>query len=348
MRALRYDGTTLELVESPAPVPARGGVVVDVLAAGLCHSDLTVMGRRPEENPFELPLVLGHEIAGVVCAVGVDVDGVCEGDAVVVYGPWGCGTCRVCRRGAENFCPNARRAGILPPGLGSPGGLADQVHVPSSRHVVPIGGLDPVQVAPLTDAGLTSFHAIRRALPALPAGGTAVVVGVGGLGHLTVQLLQLMAECAVVAVDTSADARALAARVGADVVLDPSTGPVEEQVRELTRGGQADVVIDLVATARTLASSAAMLRPGGELVIIGVGTDVLPVAVGRLPLGCSVRTPYWGTLHDLHDVVALARSGHLATTVETFTLDDSVIAYDRLRRGQVTGRAVVVPREVPA
>jgi len=346
MRALQYDGHGLDVVDLPRPTPARGGVVVDVRAAGLCHSDLTVMDRRPEDHPFDLPLVLGHEIAGVVSAVGPEAEGVREGDAVVVYGPWGCGSCRACRDGAENHCPHARASGILPPGLGAPGGLAEQVHVPSSRHLVPIGDLDPVQAAPLTDAGLTTYHAVRQALPALPAGGTAVVVGIGGLGHLAVQLLRVLANCTVIAVDTSETARELAARLGADIVLDPATAAPAEQVRELTGGSGVDVVIDLVATTGTLSASASMLRPGGELVILGVGSGVLPVAVGRIPLGCTVRTPFWGTLPDLRNVLELARAGQLLSTVQTFRLDQAITAYDRLRHGEVLGRAVVTPDQV--
>jgi propanol-preferring alcohol dehydrogenase len=343
MKALQFEGRGLEVVDIPVPTPARDGVIVEVRAAGLCHSDLTVMNRRIEELGFDLPLVLGHEIAGVVRAVGADVTGLVEGEGVVVYGPWGCGICRACLEGAENLCPRARAAGILPPGLGSPGGLAEAVHVPHSRHLVPTGDLDPVQAAPLSDAGLTSYHAIRLATPALSKGGVAVVIGVGGLGHLMLQLLGTLADCTVLAVDTSPSARALAAQVGADVVVDPQVDAVEEQVRELTAGFGADVVFDLVASDGTLASGAGMLRPGGELVVVGVGSGSLPVAVGRIPLGCTVRTTYWGTLGDLREVVALARAGVVTSTVETFTLDEAVSAYERLERGDISGRAVVIP-----
>lgn len=348
MRALRYDGTSLELVERATPRPGPGQVVIDVLAAGLCHSDLVVMGRSAYENPFQLPVVLGHEIAGIVSALGTGVTGVAEGDRVVVYGPWGCGHCSTCSSGAEHLCARGRPNGIFPPGLGNDGGLADCVVVDSSRHLVPIGDLDPVQAAPLTDAGLTSYHAIRSALPSLPADGTVVVIGVGGLGHLTVQLLQLMSECRVIAVDTSPEARLLALKMGAYVVLDPREQAVDVVVGQLSSGNGADVVLDFVATDETLQSAAATLRPGGELVIVGVGGGHLPVAVGLLPLGATVRTPYWGTLPDLYDVVALAQGGHLVTAVETFSLDEAVTAYARLRAGDVTGRAVVLPQGGPA
>ena len=342
MKALQYDGHGLDLVELASPRPSTGGVVVDVRAAGLCHSDLTVMARPLVDHPFGLPLVLGHEIAGVVSAIGPDVTDVSEGDSVVVYGPWGCGSCRVCRTGAENLCPHARAEGIFPPGLGAPGGLAQQVHVPNSRHVVPIGELDPVQAAPLTDAGLTTYNAIRRASPALPVGGTAVVIGVGGLGHLALQLLRVMTTCTIIAVDTSPAARALAERLGADVILDPTTAPVDEQIRSST-SNRADVVLDFVASDRTLNASAAMLRPGGHLAIVGVGSGALPVAVGRIPLDATVHTPFWGTLGDLRTVIRMAREGRVTSAVETFTLDDAAQAYERLRRGQVMGRAVITP-----
>jgi propanol-preferring alcohol dehydrogenase len=343
VRALQLDRQGLALVETPEPVACPGEVVVDVQAAGLCHSDLTLMGREPDSHPFSLPLVLGHEIAGVVSETGSGVTEVSVGDQVVVYGPWGCGVCRVCRTGAENICPFARESGTLPPGLGAPGGLADRVLVPSARHVVPAPGLDPLQAAPLTDAGVTAYSAVQRGIGKLSAEATAVVIGVGGLGHLALQILRALTNCRVVAVDTSPSARALAASLGADLVLDPAVSDVEATVRLLTGGAGADVVLDFVASGRTLPLSARVLARGGDLVIVGVGTETLPVGVGAVPLGATVHTPYWGTRPDLDAVLSLAKAGALRVAVTPFALDDVLAAYDQLRKGSVEGRAVAVP-----
>src|SRR5919204_698097 len=181
-----------ELCEVPEPVAAPGGVVLRVAGAGLCHSDLHMMHWPPGTLPYDLPFTLGHEVAGTVVALGPGAGGVGVGDAVLVYGPWGCGLCRRCSLGEEHQCERpAQERGC---GLGYDGGLAEYVVVPSPRLLVPLGDLDPVRAAPLADAGLTPYHAIRRALP-LPAGSAVVVIGVGGLGHVAVQLLGALTTC---------------------------------------------------------------------------------------------------------------------------------------------------------
>jgi propanol-preferring alcohol dehydrogenase len=208
---------------------------------------------------------------------------------------------------------------------------------------MPAPNLDPLQAAPLTDAGITAFGAVSSGLPRLGEGTTAVVVGVGGLGHVAVQLLDVLAGCRIVAVDPSKRARALAASLGADVVLDPSASDAVEAVRTLCNGAGADVVLDFVASDHTLPAAAGMLARGGELVIVGVGSAVLPVGVGAVPLGATVRTQYWGTRQDLDSVLTLARTGQLQVTVTPFPLEEVIDAYDRLAAGTVEGRAVVVP-----
>jgi propanol-preferring alcohol dehydrogenase len=343
VRALQYAASGLQLTEVPDPEPGPGEVVLDVLAAGLCHSDLTVMDRPAEAHPFTLPLVLGHETVGVVSQVGAGVTEVSVGDEMAVYGPWGCGRCRACIRGAENLCPFARGLGILPPGLGAPGGVAEKILVPAARHLVRAGGIDASQAAPLTDAGLTAFAALRPSLPRLWAGATAVVIGIGGLGHLAIQLLKTLSGCRVVALDVSPAARELGARCGADLLLDPTAVDVVDEVLAMTDDAGADLVLDLVASGSTLGMGAGLLARGGDLTIVGVGQATLPVSVGGIALGATVRTPFWGTRPELVDVLALARAGRLRVEVQTFALEDAITAYEKLRSGDITGRAVVLP-----
>ncbi|WP_181311729.1 alcohol dehydrogenase catalytic domain-containing protein [Nocardioides campestrisoli] len=343
MRAWEYDGHRTALVERPDPVPGPGQAVLDVTAAGLCHSDLTLTGRPAESHPFPLPLVLGHEVAGTVRRVGEGVVGVAVGDAVVVHGPWGCGACRRCRVGEENLCPRAQSRGIFPIGLGADGGLAEQVLVPSVRHLVPAHGIAPEQAAPLTDAGLTAYNAVRLSRDAMVEGSTVLVLGIGGLGHLALQLVKHLTPARVVAVDVSAAARDLAAGLGADVVLDPATMPVAEGVRALTDGDGADVVLDFVASGDTLPAAVRSLAPGGELSVVGVGAAAVPVAVKTMPLGSTVRTPYWGPRGDLEEVLALSRQGVLAVHTTSFALEEAERAYELMRTGGLVGRAVVVP-----
>src|SRR5918992_1082683 len=207
------------LVDVPVPDPGPGQVLVRVAGAGLCHSDLHLMHWPAGSLPYELPFTLGHEVAGTVVALGPGANGVRVGDSVLVYGPWGCGACRRCRLGEEHLCERAAGTRKRGCGLGHDGGLAEYVVVPSSRLLVALGDLDPVAAAPLADAALTPYHAIRRALPLLLPGTSAVVIGVGGLGHVAVQLLRALSSVHIVAVDVRAEALELALDAGARTAL---------------------------------------------------------------------------------------------------------------------------------
>ena len=345
MKAVQYRrvGHAPEVVEVPVPEPGPGQVLLQVTAAGLCHSDLAVMGWPEEQFPYPLPMTLGHEGVGTVAAVGSGVTAVAEGDDVAVYGPWGCGHCHNCAQGKENCCPRAAGLGILPPGLGSPGALAEYLLVDSPRHLVPLDGLDPVQAAPLTDAGLTPYHAIRKSLPKLVPGSTAVVIGVGGLGHLAVQLLRALTPARVVALDVSKEKLELARTVGAHETL-LSDGAAAAGVRELTGGTGAEVVLDFVGAEATLAVAAASVAVAGDVTIVGIGGGTLAVGFGGgLPFEVSASFPYWGSRPELMEVVELARQGLISSHVETFTLDEAPTAYERLHAGDINGRAVVLP-----
>ena len=227
-------------------------------------------------------------------------------------------------------------------GLGIDGGLAEYVLVPSPRLLVPIGDLDPVAAAPLTDAALTPYHAIKSELHRLVPGTTAVVIGVGGLGHVAVQLLRELSPARIVAVDTRESARELAVREGASVALDPrALGPGELRA-EAGRMG-ATLVLDFVGSDETLGVAASVLTAGGQICMVGLGGGTLPMTFGTLPIEWSLRRPSWGTLPELHEVVALARAGALEIEVERLTLAETLDGYRRLGKGDVTGRVVVVP-----
>jgi propanol-preferring alcohol dehydrogenase len=329
-----------ELREVEPPEPRPGGVVVKVEGAGLCHSDLHLMEWPEGTLPWELPFTLGHETAGTVAAVGAGVTAFGEGDRVLVYGPWGCGACPHCARGEENLCPNRRLAGC---GVGFDGGLAEYVAVPAVRLLVPIGDLDPVQSAPLTDAGLTPYHTIKRELPRLVPGSAVVVVGVGGLGHMAVQILRELSPARVVAVDPRASARQLALDAGAAAALD-AAGLEPEGVRAETGSGGAALVLDFVGSDETLRLAASVVAAGGHVAMVGLAGGMLPTGAGTpLPIEWSAGKPSWGTLPELHEVVALARAGALEVEVERMRLDEAIDGYRRLRSGEVVGRAVVVP-----
>jgi propanol-preferring alcohol dehydrogenase len=331
-----------ELCDVPVPVPGPGAVLLRVAAAGLCHSDLHLMHWPPGSLPYELPFTLGHEVAGTVVALGPGADGVAVGDSVLVYGPWGCGGCRRCSLGEEHLCERAAATPKRGCGLGHDGGLAEFVVVPSSRLLVPLRDLDPLTAAPLADAALTPYHAIRRALPHVDPGGAAVVIGVGGLGHVAVQLLRALSSLRVVAVDVRPEALDLALAAGAAAAL-IADGPIDAELRRTVGAGGAGLVIDCVGSDATLRTAGATVSPGGHVAIIGMAGGTFPMRRGGVPMETSVVISNWGTRAELAEVVELARAGVIALEAEPVPLSDVVAAYGRLERGEVRGRVVAVP-----
>ena len=226
---------------------------------------------------------------------------------------------------------------------GLDGGMADYLLVPDARHLVPLPeGLDPVHAAPLTDAALTPYHAVRRSWGKLTPGATAVVIGVGGLGHLGVQVLRATTAARIIAVDQRESARDLATRSGADIVLAPGEDLVA-QVRDATAGVGADVILDFVGSDETLLAGAAMARQLADLTIVGLGGGTLPVSFFSVPYEVSVQSTYWGNRHELVEVLDLAARGLLKAEVRMFGLEEAVTAYELLAAGAIDGRAVVVP-----
>jgi propanol-preferring alcohol dehydrogenase len=345
MRALQLVGWKQppEMRDVPDPEPGPGAVVIRVAGAGACHSDLHLMHDfEAGMLPWGPPFTLGHENAGWVDAIGAGVTGVEVGQPVLVYGPWGCGHCHRCRYGMENYCQNQAALGAAGGGLGLDGGMAARMLVPTARHLVPLGDLDPVDAAPLSDAGLTPYHAVKRSLPLLVPGSVAVVIGVGGLGHMGVQVLDALSPAVIVAVDSRERALATARDVGAAHTVTPGTDAVEH-IRDITKGRGADVVLDFVGVDATLALGAQIVRQLGHLTIVGIGGGTLPVSFFALPYEAAVATTYWGSVTELMEVVALAQAGRIAARVSRFSLDDAVHAYEAMERGELDGRAVVVP-----
>jgi propanol-preferring alcohol dehydrogenase len=344
VKAVQYRrvGGKPEVVTVPEPEPGPGEVLLKVSAAGLCHSDQFVMSLPAEGFDYPLPLTLGHEGAGTVAALGDGVAGLAIGDSFAVYGPWGCGRCLKCAEGKENYCINAAALGIRPPGLGSPGAMAEYLLVDSARHLVPLGELDPVQNVSLTDAGLTPYHAIKNALPKLGAGSTAVVIGTGGLGHVGIQILRAITGATVVALDVNDEKLELARAVGAHhAILSNDEAPAA--IKKLTGGQGATAVFDFVGAGPTVKIAAASAAAEADISIVGIGGGQVPVGFGSTAFDVSVRAPYWGSRAELIEVLELARRGQVNVEVETFSLDEAPRAYELLHDGRIRGRAVVVP-----
>lgn len=344
MRALQYVTVGHEpvVVDIPTPTPAPGQVLLKVLAAGICHSDQFIMSLPAEQYIYGTPLTLGHEGVGEVVEVGDGVSPALLGQNVAVYGPWGCGYCRACVVGQESYCVNAAALGIAPPGLGAPGAMAEFQIVNDTRFLFPIGDLDPVKAVSLTDAGLTPYHAIKNELAKLTPGSTAVTIGVGGLGHVGIQILKAISGARVIALDVSDEKLALAAKVGADETV-ISDAEAAARIRDLTGGYGADVVFDFVGATPTLETARQAVAVNGSIVIVGIGGGVVPTGFFSTPFGVQVRAPYWGSRGELAEVIALAQAGLIDVEVEKFSLDQGPEAYRLLHDGKITGRAVLVP-----
>lgn len=338
MRAVRVTrpATRPEIVTVPVPEPGPGQVRIRVAGAELCHSDLLVIHADPAF--FPLPLTLGHETTGWVDALGAGAEGFKPGDAVAVYFPWGCGHCARCAHGEENICT----VPTFGPGAGRDGGMAEYLLVDDTRHLVALGALDPVSAAPLMCAGLTTFHAIQSAAARLTPGASIVLIGIGGLGHLAIQIARALSPAQVIAVDVHPAKLAHALELGAHhaVTADADAG---DKIRALTGADGAALVLDMVGNDATMALGAKVLGYGGELKIVGVGGGTLPVTFFSMPRDASVNAPYAGTLSDCHGVVRLAQSGAIRPEIERVGFDGVLDAYERMERGLLRGRAVLVP-----
>jgi alcohol dehydrogenase, propanol-preferring len=290
-------------------------LVVRVRGAGVCHTDVHLAaGRWPQ---IRLPLVLGHEIAGEVAGVG----------PVLVYASWGCRECELCLAGEEQLCPAAAEAGWV-----EDGGYAELVRVPSERYVFPLAAIDPVQAAPLADAGITAYRAVRRVRSFLQSGSCAIVIGCGGLGQFAIQYLKLLTDAHVIAVDRATAKQERALALGADAATLPEA--LDEP---------AEVILDFVGSNETLRQAAALVKPKGLVVQLGEATGTLEFALGRVPHEACFTTSIWGSLNDMAAVLELAAQGELAWDVETMPLEEANKALERVRDSDVAGRLVLTP-----
>jgi propanol-preferring alcohol dehydrogenase len=331
-----------ELREVPVPEPGPGQVLVKVGGAGACHSDLHLMEWPPGTMAFDPPFTIGHENAGWVEALGAGVEGLEVGEAVAVYGPWGCGRCRACRLSAENYCEHQAEIGAFGGGLGLDGGMAEYMLVPHPRLLLALGDLDPREAAPLSDAALTPYHAIKRSLHLLVPGSTAVVIGVGGLGHMGVQILRALSPARIVAVDVAADKLQLAREVGADEAI--ASGPeAAAEIRELTAGRGAELVVDMVGSEDSIALAVAVAGFESHVTVVGLAGGRFEFGFGALPFEAQLTIPYWGSAVELGEVLDLARAGRIRAHVERFELENAGEAYRRMREGSLEGRAVICP-----
>jgi NAD+-dependent secondary alcohol dehydrogenase Adh1 len=334
---LREYHQPLELVELPAPELRRPDqVLVKVEGAGVCATDLHTIDGEMEPAGVTLPRVLGHENAGRVAAIGELVSTVAVGDPVLLYPPHSCGLCVACRRGIDMHCDHHQFTGLT-----VDGGFAEYVVV-TERSIVRLPeGVDPVAVAPHSDAGITAYHAVKRVAHLALPGTTAVVIGVGGVGHVALQLVRELGSSAVVGVDPDPRRRALAEELGADQALD-SAGAVDA-VRDLTDGRGADIVLDFVGSDQTHANGLGMLARRGTYSMVGFGGTLSVPSAAMVGGEQTAMANLVGSWIDLWELMQLHGRGRLTLKTETHPLEDVNEVLAKLREGEVTGRAVLVP-----
>lgn len=351
MTAARIHGYQRPLVVESVPQPARisgESVLIRVGAAGLCHSDLHLInGEWKDSIPLQLPKIPGHEVAGWVEEMGDSVpEGLLEeGDLVVVFGGWGCGVCTFCKRGDEQMCNRPHW-----PGLSNfDGGFSEYLFVPSYRFLVKVGkrgGLMPQELAPLADAGLTPYRAIKKVKHMLGPGTSIAVVGMGGLGMYGIQYARLLApNSAVIAIGRNDSKVCLAEDFGAEYTVNSaSCKDIREEIMCLTDGHGVDVVIDTVGSDNTIADSFKILGKNGALVLVGLfGSHVKIPLLQAIVNEYQVYSSLWGNYNELREVVELASQRKIRHAYQSYPLKEINQAIDSLKQGQILGRAVIVP-----
>jgi NAD+-dependent secondary alcohol dehydrogenase Adh1 len=341
MRAVRLHDYHQKPVIDEVPEPKVQGpldVVVRIGGAGVCRTDLHIIeGQWDAAMHPGLPYTIGHENAGWVSEIGAGVTNVAVGDTVILHPTPTCGLCRACRAGQDMHCSQSRF-----PGLDSDGGMADYL-LTSARACVKLDpSTRPQDVAALADAGITAYHAVRKALPLLYPGTTCAVIGAGGLGHIGIQCLAALTATDVVVVDRNPDALTLARELGAThtVVAD---GTQVAAVQELTAGAGADVVLDFVAEQGAENDGFAMTRPGGSYFVIGYGGTLTVPTLDIISTERNIIGNIVGTYNELAELMVLAQAGKVTLHTKTYPLDAAAQALSDLDAGLVRGRAILVP-----
>jgi succinate semialdehyde reductase (NADPH) len=355
-------GGPMVLEEIPEPEPRHGEVLIKVAACGVCHTDLHVLKG---EVGFPLPAVLGHEISGTVEAVAPDVTHVHPGDRVVSTFIMPCGHCQHCVRGRDDLCETFfalnRLKGVLydgetrlhrksgdPLAMYSMAGLAEHAVAPATA-VFPLPEALALHDACILGCAVpTAYGAVRHQAQLLP-GESVAVVGVGGVGSNVIQVARVFGAAQVIAVDISDEKLEAARRLGATDVVNAAREDPVGAVRELTGGQGADVVFEALGRAETVLNAFQSVRDGGRLVVIGIapGQEAVPIEITRLVRrSITLKGSYGGRMRaDVPELMHLVAGGQLSTSqliTRRYAFDEVNAAYDALRQGQITGRAIVV------
>jgi alcohol dehydrogenase, propanol-preferring len=320
----------ISITEVAQPVPGEGEVLIKVDVCGLCHTDLHIADGH-WKLPL-LPLIMGHEVVGTVEDMGAGVVGFRRGERVGV--PWlhkACEKCELCVKGYEMFCEFQENTGYT-----TNGGFAELIKAPSNFITKIPEGLPDNIAATLMCAGVTPYRALKESR--LDAGQTVAIFGIGGLGHIAVQIAKTM-NFKVIAVDVSDEKLELARHFGADELINAGSEAPAKAIRKL---GGAHAVINLVATSKTMEEAFYSLRRGGTLLVVGLPREefTLPVIplVGR---GIRIIGTSVGNRQDLDEILALATKGKVKPIISERPLSQINEAFDEMRTGRISGRCIL-------
>ena len=347
MKAARLYAFKKPLVVEEVPEPkllSEDGVIVRVSGAGLCHTDLSYMdGLLPDVRgrTAKFPYIMGHESSGYVYKVGGGVTGLKEGDAVLVYGAVGCGMCEFCKRGEENRCSEDPITIGLSPEY--EGGFAEYMYVPSYRYLLKVKG-DPTDLAPLTDAGLTAYRAVKKVRSHLNPGTFSIIFGIGGLGFYALQYMKLFGVSSIIAVDINDAKLAMAKKWGADYTFKFDDSALPGKISSITGKNGVNAIVDFVGINSTANLAMKVLSNDGIYVNIGLGGGSVTIPLIYLIHSESIVTGnMWGTYNELREVYNLAESGRVKSMVDRRKLGEINDAIADLRNGKLMGRAVITP-----
>lgn len=342
MKAVRVHAYHSDPKIDEIPEPKLAGpldVIVKIGGAGVCRTDLHILeGQWDAAMSPDLPYVIGHENAGWVHEIGEGVTNVAVGDTVILHPQPSCGLCLACRAGRDMQC----EAAFFPGLSNNDGGMAEYLRTTARACVKLNPDTDPADVAALADAGITAYHAVRKAVPSLYPGTTAVVQGAGGLGHIGIQTLAALTATRIVVVDRNPDALALAKQIGADETV-LADGNHVDAVLELTGGKGGDVVFDFVAEGGAENDAWKMTAPAGSQYIIGYGGELRIPTLDFVGDEKNVIGNIVGTYNDLAELMVLAQRGKVTLHTKKYPLDAALDAIHDLDAGRVRGRAILVP-----
>jgi len=315
------------------PEPGAGQVRLKVVANGICQSDLHLMKEwkaSPSHLKIELPMTIGHEPAGMIDKLGPGVEGIDIGTPMIVTIA-GCGHCYYCAIGRNQYCLHKGKQ----VGMGLDGGNADYMVAPADA-LVSAGEMDLAEAAPLSDAGLSSYHAIKRVEHLLVPGSRVAVIGIGGLGHMALQILKATTNAYIIAYARSQYSLDFAMELGADEVRNSTDAASFEPL-------SVDVVLDFVGSAVTIGQAAGMIKPLGHIVVVGRGSGTFDFKHNAMPYGATISTTFGGSKFELMELIELAQRGVIKAHITKFSLDEVDEAYRLLEEGEIQGRGIIIP-----